>query len=66
MRYNLEVLANGCTTTGFFTDVIVNPNPTFVASNFAPEICHGDQTSIFFGSATAGHQINVVSVFMVP
>ncbi|MBX2893854.1 MAG: autotransporter-associated beta strand repeat-containing protein [Cyclobacteriaceae bacterium] len=63
VRYNLEVVANGCTTSGFFTDVVVNPNPTFVATNFAPQICHGDQTSIFFGSVTAGHQINVVNVF---
>jgi hypothetical protein len=37
VRYNLEVEANGCTTTGFFTDVVVNPNPTFVASNFNPQ-----------------------------
>jgi autotransporter-associated beta strand protein len=63
VRYNLEVVANGCTTSGFFADVVVNPNPTFVATNFVPEICHGDQTSIFFGSVTAGHQINVVNVF---
>ncbi|MBX2916170.1 MAG: autotransporter-associated beta strand repeat-containing protein, partial [Cyclobacteriaceae bacterium] len=63
VRYNLEVVANGCTTSGFFTDVVINPNPTFVATNFAPQICHGDQTSIFFGSVTAGHQINVVNVF---
>ncbi|MCW5912187.1 MAG: autotransporter-associated beta strand repeat-containing protein [Cyclobacteriaceae bacterium] len=63
VRYNLEVEANGCTTSGYFTDVVVNPNPTFVATNFAPQICHGDQTSIFFGSVTAGHQINVVAVF---
>jgi hypothetical protein len=63
VRYNLEVEANGCITTGFFTDVVVNPNPTFVASNFNPEICHGAQTNIIFGSITAGHQINVVNVF---
>jgi hypothetical protein len=63
VRYNLEVEANGCTTTGFFTDVVVNPNPTFVASNFNPQICHGAQTNIIFGSITAGHQINVVNVF---
>jgi autotransporter-associated beta strand protein len=63
VRYNLEVLANGCTTSGYFTDVVVNPNPTFIATNLAPQICHADQTSIFFGSVTAGHQINVVNVF---
>ncbi|MBN8575810.1 MAG: autotransporter-associated beta strand repeat-containing protein [Cytophagales bacterium] len=62
VRYNFQVEANGCITSGYFTDVDVNPNPTFVVSNFAPEICNGDQTSIFFGSAVLGHQINVVSV----
>ncbi|MBX2898903.1 MAG: autotransporter-associated beta strand repeat-containing protein [Cyclobacteriaceae bacterium] len=62
VRYNFQVEANGCITAGYFADVDVNPNPTFVVSNFAPEICNGDQTSIFFGSAVLGHQINVVSV----
>ncbi len=62
IRYNFDVVANGCVNSGSFVDVIVNPNPTFIASNFSTEICSGDQTNILFGSATPGHQINVVSV----
>ncbi len=61
--YTFEAVVGGCTPSATQTaSVIVNPNPTFTATNNSSNICSGGVTNISFASPTAGHVINVVSV----
>ncbi|MEJ0033755.1 MAG: hypothetical protein WDO15_26985 [Bacteroidota bacterium] len=62
VTYTFEAVVGGCTPSGTQSvQVIVNPNPSFTATNNAATICSGTATNIAFASPTAGHQINVVS-----
>jgi hypothetical protein len=61
--YTFEAIVGACTPSATQTaNVIVNPNPSFTATNNAPNICSGSSTNISFASPTTGHTINVVSV----
>jgi hypothetical protein len=62
VTYVFEAIVGSCGPSATQSvQVIVNPNPTFVATNNASQICSGTATNIAFTSSTTGHQINVVS-----
>jgi PKD repeat protein len=61
--YSFEAVVGACTPSAIqTTSVVVNPNPTFTATNNSANICSGTATNITFASPTIGHRINVVSV----
>ncbi|MGI2909615.1 PKD-like domain-containing protein, partial [Tolypothrix sp. VBCCA 56010] len=61
--YTFEAIVGSCGPSATQTaSVVVNPNPTFTATNNASNICSGAATNIAFTSPTSGHRINVVSV----
>ncbi len=63
VTYTFEAVVGACAPSATqVTTVIVNPNPSFTATNNASNICSGASTNISFASATAGHRINVISV----
>ncbi|MEI9921717.1 MAG: PKD-like domain-containing protein [Bacteroidota bacterium] len=63
VAYTFEAVVPGCTPSSTqTTNVVVNPNPAFTATNNNPTICNNSATNIAFASSTAGHRINVVSV----